>query len=557
MKRFRTCGAACAVALLAIARVSAAATITVSPGDDYTKIEAAQAGDEVVIAPGTYQFRVNLENSGTAQAPIRIRAADPANPPVWDLSGTATGDWPGSYGAGDAGRGCWQIRGDHYEISDIVFTGCRDTSGSAVRAVNVTGVRLTHCGFFNSTNGVTGTAEGFVIEHSEFAGNGRPFQVGDNPSHNLYIFGGTLALRYNLFHNCEEGQNFHVRARDAVIEYNWFSSPGSYMGDMMTCEHFCGGGPGEAITQRMLLRGNVILQGNPVNLSQIIALYNDEGGSGDDTGNVASMELVMVYNTIVGTTVAAGHEQRLVNLRNDSVDTHVVLDNNVIHNVRDVAEPREPGQSNWSISGTNNWVSTGTAASELAANVEGLDPGFENGASDDYRPASSSPLLDAAGVSSTGVPTLEYFQNEDNARMYRVRASADDIGAFEYGTTGDGIGPGGDPFPDAGTGGGAGSGGSAGTGGGPGGSGGSGGGSAGTGGSAAAGGSAGEDGGAGSSGASTGGTSGSSAKPTATADDDGSCGCRLGSTRSPRGTLLLAFAMVLLALRRMHRTEAP
>ena len=41
----------------------------------------------------------------------------------------------------------------------------------------------------------------------------------------------------------------------------------------------------------------------------------------------------------------------------------------------------------------------------------------------------------------SGVPVAEYYENETIARMYRARASAKDIGAFEHDTTGSGIGP--------------------------------------------------------------------------------------------------------------------
>ncbi|HEY2365798.1 MAG TPA: hypothetical protein VGH87_05395, partial [Polyangiaceae bacterium] len=88
-----------------------AATITIAPTDDYKKIEAAQPGDEVVIAPGTYKFLVYLQQKASAQNPIRIHAQDPKNPPVWDLNGTILDSAPGSYTAGDRGRGCWQLSG--------------------------------------------------------------------------------------------------------------------------------------------------------------------------------------------------------------------------------------------------------------------------------------------------------------------------------------------------------------------------------------------------------------------------------------------------------------
>src|ERR1700729_2395467 len=88
-----------------------AAVINVSPADGttaYTKIEGANPGDEVVIAPGTYAFRVFLQTKAPAGQPIYIHAADPKNPPVWDFGSTLVEDAPGSYTAPDKNRGCWQ-----------------------------------------------------------------------------------------------------------------------------------------------------------------------------------------------------------------------------------------------------------------------------------------------------------------------------------------------------------------------------------------------------------------------------------------------------------------
>lgn len=71
--------------------------ITVSPSDDYRKIEATQAGDIVEIAPGTYSFRVMLKNHGTSENPIVIKAQDPTKRPIWDLHGRNCDEWPGLY----------------------------------------------------------------------------------------------------------------------------------------------------------------------------------------------------------------------------------------------------------------------------------------------------------------------------------------------------------------------------------------------------------------------------------------------------------------------------
>src|SRR5215831_12415898 len=86
-----------------------AALITVTTNDNWTKIESAQSGDEVVISPGTYGFRIYLTRA--AASTITIRAMDPANPPVWDFGTNLLDNVPGSYTAGDKARGGWQFSG--------------------------------------------------------------------------------------------------------------------------------------------------------------------------------------------------------------------------------------------------------------------------------------------------------------------------------------------------------------------------------------------------------------------------------------------------------------
>jgi hypothetical protein len=127
--------AALGLALLLTALPIPASVINLSPADGtngYTKIEAAQPGDQVVVAPGTYAFRVHLTAQGSTTNPIYIQAQDPDNKPVWDFSATLVENAPGSYTAGDRGRGGWQVDGGTgYHISGIVFTGCHTASDNS------------------------------------------------------------------------------------------------------------------------------------------------------------------------------------------------------------------------------------------------------------------------------------------------------------------------------------------------------------------------------------------------------------------------------------------
>ena len=105
------------------------AVINVTTNDTYAKIEGAKAGDEVVVAPGSYAFRVYLTQQATPAQPIKIHGLDPARPPVWDFGTTLVENAPGSYTAGDRGRGGWQFSGArNYQVSGLVFRHCRTAS---------------------------------------------------------------------------------------------------------------------------------------------------------------------------------------------------------------------------------------------------------------------------------------------------------------------------------------------------------------------------------------------------------------------------------------------
>ncbi len=414
--------------------------------DGWLVLENAQAGDVVDVAPGIYQFRVYLQNAGTAQEPIVIRAQDPNDRPVWDLIGDEdhqVDDWPGSYTGGDRHRGAWQVAssGAHYEISGIVFRNCRAPSSAGLRTINSGPVKLTDCLFEYNTNGLTGTSEDYVVEFCEFRENGKTINTGAM-THNIYIYGGKFTMRYSYNHDSHEGQLFHVRAVDTLIEYNWLARPSSYPGDIMTCNNLCGG---DTFDQEMVLRGNVIIQGEPQNRSQFFALFHDEGSG------VGTMSIELSYNTIIGTPQDPGKTHNLLNLRNDTVGTEAVLHNNIIYQVGTVAELAEPNVDNWSVSGSHNWVTTGTDATWLSSTIEGTDPGFADFAGFDFTLNAGADAENAADTSVGDLPDREYYRDETLTMHYRHRTSATDLGAFEIGTGGDGIGPYDDGSGDADT----------------------------------------------------------------------------------------------------------
>jgi len=204
--------------------------ILVSTNDNYAKIEAANPGDEVVIAPGTYAFRLYLTKPAAPTNPIWIHAQFPANPPVWDFGSTLVENAPGSYTAGDRGRGGWQFSGArNYTISGIVIRHCRTASNNSagIRYYNgTTNLVIRDCVFEQNDNGLTGGTQNSqaTVEFCEFKANGNLSAGSSAPTHNLYIYNDvgvanlTLSVRalYNTFIGVNTNAAFvHVSNSDS------------------------------------------------------------------------------------------------------------------------------------------------------------------------------------------------------------------------------------------------------------------------------------------------------------------------------------------------------
>jgi len=419
-----------AVLLLPIL-ASPAAIINLTTNDSYTKIESARAGDEVVISPGTYRFRVYFTATGSPVKPITIRAQDPSNRPVWDLSGSFVENAPGSYTAGDRGRGGWQFSGaSNYKISGIVFSGCRNAARNCagIRYYNTsTNLYLKDCLFINNDNGLTGGTQesDATVEFCEFSQNGNLQATA--ATHNIYVYGGTLAMRYCYIHDSTQSQNFHIRCRYSLLEYNWFARAKNYEGDLMTDDDFDGS---IAETQLMLLRGNIFVQNaNPGNRGQVLVIYNDNG-----TPNV-TMSTRVIQNTFIGN---GGNSAFMHISTADGTPMTAEVSNNI--SVGTTRPTLIEDTSFGTITGVNNWMATGVTPGPLANSIISAAPGFRDPATQDFTLVANSAAIDKASPIVYGLPGLEYFKNESQPLMFRVRPSAKDLGAFESTTSGPSFG---------------------------------------------------------------------------------------------------------------------
>jgi hypothetical protein len=291
-----------------------------------------------------------------------------------------------------------------------------------------TNLYLKDCVFMQNDNGITGgTQESTAtVEHCEFSTNGN--LSASAATHNLYIYGGIFTMRYCYVHDSVQAENFHIRARNATLEYNWFARAKSYEGDLMTDDDFSGTGP---FAQNITVRGNVFVQAAaPDNHSQVFVLYNDT------TLTNLTMTAQVLYNTFVGN----GGNAAFVHLSNaDGTQMTAEESDNVIYGTTRpyLIENTAVG----TISGLNNWLQTNATAGTLTSSVRSAAPGFRNTALQDYTLTPGSACIGTANFSVYGLPGKEYYRNETTNRMWRIRAAARDIGAFESTSTNPPVGP--------------------------------------------------------------------------------------------------------------------
>jgi hypothetical protein len=413
-----------------------ATIINVTTNDNYTKIEAAKAGDTVLIAPGTYSFRVYLTGHGQVTNPIVIKALDPANRPVWDFGTNLVENAPGSYGAGDRGRGGWQLSGaQNYSISGIIFRHARTSSfnSAGIRYYNTTtNLNIKDCLFEFNDDGLTGGTQNSqaTVEFCEFNANGNLGASSGSPTHNLYIYGGYLTLRYCYVHDAIQAQNFHIRCRESTIEYNWFARAANYEGDLMSDDDFNGAGSGP-FTESMIFRGNVLIQNVlPGNHSQIIAMFNDESITN------LTLNLRALYNTFIGSNTNGA----FVHVSNaDGTHMNAEISDNIIYGTRTAVLIESTAAA--TVTGVNNWMQTNASAGPLTNSVRTASPGFKNLSAKDYTLTNGSVCIGAANVTVYGLPGREYSQNETNNCHWRIRSGAHDLGAFESTSVASPIGP--------------------------------------------------------------------------------------------------------------------
>lgn len=397
-----------------------AAQIFISPTDSYPVIEAAQPGDEVIIAPGTYRFRVHLDMQGTAAMPVIVRGADPANPPVFDYTGQELQTWPGSYAGVEAVRGAWFITGTHIVLQDIEVTGAFNNGGNygsaGFRFLSPTsrGQRL------NSHHNQIGVEiGGATIEDSVLSDNAT----------SVAHYGFKSTLRNTLLQRATI--NLYNGASDLTVEGCWFEPPTDYHFHIDACAFQCGGTSNtQTIPRTFILSGN-IFRVDPTTGSSFVTYLDGRAGpnSVDGTGRVPSTDVYLLHNTFVHTDPASFPGRDAVLTQGTNTSFRVFAYGNVTDGFGDAWNPN--GATTLVGSG-GNWATNGTNGL-FPSTLLGPSPLWVDAANLDFRPAATSPLIGMApnptGYAPIAPPALSPTLTPLSGRVARLTVR--EAGAFE------------------------------------------------------------------------------------------------------------------------------
>ena len=377
-------GAALAAAAVLFAATGNAATLQVGPGKTYSTVRAAapaaQNGDVVLIDAGVYSGDVTSWNAS-------------------NLTVRGVGGRPHmrANGANEAGKGIWVVNGNNFTAENIEFSGSTvpDGNGAGIRNDTSGYLVVRNCYFHDNQNGILGGADSMLIEYSIFDHNGS----GDGRTHNMYIWGRSVTVRYTYSHRANVGHNLKTRGQNNFILYNRImdesDGTASYSIDVPDCG-------------RTYVIGNVIEQGPNSDNSGIIS-YGAESATN-------AQELYVVNNTIVNNRSAGGTFLQVVGSATTTVR------NNIFYGA---GTPWSGG----TVTASNNYV-------EPAYNNS---PRFAATGSYDFHLTSASPasVLNAGVALGLGggfalTPTGEYVY--DAQGRSRPLAGVLDLGAFEYGS---------------------------------------------------------------------------------------------------------------------------
>jgi parallel beta-helix repeat protein len=360
------------------------------------------AGDTLLINPGTYTDYVYLDTSGTASAPITIRA----NSPGVIIDGT------------HVTRDAFFIENADYIIVDGLTIQNAPRAGMRLSYSNHVSVR--NCIFANNGDW------GFFTDFSDYTLVENCESYGAIRQHGIYISNSSdyPTIRHNRLHN-NYGCGLHMNG-DASMGGDGIISHG-LVEDNIIYENGLGGGSGinmDGVTDT-IVRNNLLYD----NHASGISMYQIDGGSGSQNNRVLNNTILMPANG-----------RWAINIP-DTNDTNNIIFNNILYsdhafrgsisipgtalagfesdyNVVVSRFSADGGDTNMSLS---SWQSLGYDQHSLIATPGQL---FINPATKDFHLTPGSPAIDKG----TGLPDVT-DDLEGNPRPFGPQY---DIGAYEF-----------------------------------------------------------------------------------------------------------------------------
>jgi hypothetical protein len=388
-------------------------------------------GDVVEVDAATYHDACQLNDSGSAAAPIILRGVPGGPRPVFDATGLDLS------GSGSVPRAIFQFTGGSYWLvqhlelenaSNASLNGAafRLTAGSHDVVIEDVVVHDCQDGFMSD-----GVAT-LTVRASDVFRNG----AGDGYSHNFYLQGQTSVLVGNHIHDSNAGQNVKIRSHDAALLYNRIENAGNYEIDLIQSPQT------SAAEANAVLLGNVLIRpASSGNDSQVILWGTDNPTEASRNGS-----LYVINNTVV----LGNGSNRLFHAIQPAAGSQIVLENNIVFATVSGTGLATDATTAGILVGSHNWVGSNIAlAGTLTGILAGTSPGFAGGG--DVHLVAGSPAinaglggltyLDGTGTAQSALPSSEFAAPFGTTP--RPSDGQLDLGAYEFASS---AGP-----PDAGS----------------------------------------------------------------------------------------------------------
>jgi hypothetical protein len=393
-------------------------TLTV-PGNYPTiqsAIDAANNGDTVLVAPGTYVENINFNGKA-------ITVTSSGGPAATIIDGNHNGT---------------VVRFNHSETAASVLSGFTIRNG------------FQDGGF---GGGISISSASPTISSNVITGNHAASGLG------IFVNGGSSLIQHNTISNNDQtGAGSGGSGGGGILVFGSSSGTIQIIANTISNNSLQSGGQGGGISSA---GGGALLQGNLIGGNSV---YNDGGGI---TAYNIYAPLTIVENVVVGNTALSGKGGG-INLSLPSSSASILVVNNTIANntgyantsgvyTTGFAQPATlannivvapAGQNPVTCDGTystvspafshNDAYSTGSNSSGFfgfcVAGSSGnfsADPQFLNGSNNDFHVSSASPAVDAGDNSASGLPTTDFDNNPRIADGNGDGTAVIDLGAFE------------------------------------------------------------------------------------------------------------------------------